>query len=197
MSTLTFGKHRSLRRSIAITLIGAALVAPSVPVLGAVLDPDEPMVARATSEARRALSVVSVATTAPSSTSPTEVMAAEVVRLTNLERAAAGRAVLAVHPAVTQAAVTHSQDQVAMGRMSHTGSDGSDGGVRLTRAGFTWRAWGENVAVGQRTAQEVVTAWMGSAGHRANILSSSFTTIGVGVAIDASGRPYWTMVLAS
>jgi uncharacterized protein YkwD len=185
-------------RRIAIVLVaGTVLAVPSLPVLGAVLDPDVPMVARATSEAHRASSAMVVGTTLSAPSNPAEALAAEVVRLTNVERAAAGRAALTVHPAVTQAALNHSQDQAATGRMSHTGSDGSDAGTRLTRAGFTWGAWGENVAAGQRTAQDVVAAWMSSSGHRANMLSSSFTTIGVGVATDAAGTPYWTMVLAA
>jgi uncharacterized protein YkwD len=174
-----------------------ALAAPSLPVLGAVLGPDTPMVASARTGAERSRAPVEVGTTVPPPPSEAEALAAEVVRLTNLERAAVGRSTLSVHPAVVAAAVTHSQDQAAQGRISHTGSDGSNTGTRLTRSGFTWRTWGENVAAGQRTASDVVAAWMGSAGHRANMLSSSFTTIGIGVVTSPDGRRYWTMVLAA
>ena len=55
--------------------------------------------------------------------------------------------------------------------------------------GITYRSAGENIAMGQRTPQEVVNAWMNSSGHRANILSKDFTHIGVGH--HASGN-YWT-----
>jgi uncharacterized protein YkwD len=176
-------------------LAACVLAAPSVPVLAAVFDPDVPMVARATAPARRAASAVTVGTTVPPS--EVQLLAAEVVRLANLERAAAGRSTLGIHPAVLAAAMAHSEDMAARGQMSHTGSDGSDAGTRLTRAGFTWQTWGENIAAGQRTAQEVVTAWMNSSGHRAIILGSAFTTIGVGVAIAPDGTRYWTMVLAA
>jgi uncharacterized protein YkwD len=184
----------SRRISLVGALLVAALLAPAVPVLGAALDFPS-TAADVDAEARRARpSAAELTTPAPTEA---EQLAAEVVRLTNLERAAAGRAPLAVHPAVWSAAMSHSADQAAMGRMSHTGSDGSDAGTRLTRAGFTWRTWGENVAAGQRTAADVVSAWMGSSVHRANILSSTFTVIGIGVATTANGTRYWTMDLAA
>lgn len=183
------------RRIVAIVvLIAASLLAPAVTSVFATV-PDGSLVATVGSGAQRARATV--VTTVPESLSEAELLAAEVVRLTNLERVAAGRPTLDVHPAVSAAAVGHSGDQAAMGRMSHTGSDGSDAGRRLTREGFVWRTYGENVAVGQRTAQIVVDAWMGSPGHRANILGGSFTFIGVGVATSADGRRYWTMVLAA
>lgn len=52
--------------------------------------------------------------------------------------------------------------------------------------------YGENVAYGQRDAQEVMRAWMNSRGHRNNILSGRYSQIGVGLAYSRSGRPYWT-----
>ena len=57
--------------------------------------------------------------------------------------------------------------------------------------GITYRSAGENIAMGQRTPQAVVNAWMNSAGHRKNILNPSFTRIGVGYV--ASGN-YWTQM---
>lgn len=187
---------RTPRRATLVMMLLAVLAVPSLPVLGAAIDPGVPMVAQASAHARRAASV-QVGTTVPPPVDTNVALAAEVVRLTNLERAAAGLAPLVTHPAVTLAAVLHSQDQAAHGTMSHIGSDGSDGGVRLTRAGFAWRLWGENVARGQLTARDVMAAWMGSAGHRTNILNDWFTTIGVGTAVDAAGTRYWTMVLTA
>ena len=81
--------------------------------------------------------------------------------------------------------------------MTHTGSDGSNAGDRIARAGFSAGTWGENVAAGYATAASVVDGWMNSSGHRANILDPSFTHIGVAVANAAEGTPYWTMVLAA
>lgn len=57
--------------------------------------------------------------------------------------------------------------------------------------GLTYRTAGENIARGQKSPQAVVDAWMNSAGHRANILNSSYTTIGVGYVSDGN---YWTQM---
>jgi uncharacterized protein YkwD len=60
--------------------------------------------------------------------------------------------------------------------------------------GLKFSAAGENIAYGQRTAQEVVTDWMNSSGHRANILSTAFTVVGVGAAKKSNGTMYWTQM---
>ena len=63
---------------------------------------------------------------------------------------------------------------------------------RAETAGYTsWTNLGENIAYGQRTADEVFQAWMNSSGHRANILNPAFRDLGVGLAYNGSGRPYW------
>ncbi|MBW4705374.1 CAP domain-containing protein [Micromonospora sp. RL09-050-HVF-A] len=119
----------------------------------------------------------------------------QVVDLVNAERAKAGCAAVTVDAKLTLAAQQHSQDQADHKNMTHTGSDGSDAGQRLDRAGYTWRTYGENVAWNQQTPAAVMDAWMNSSGHRANILNCAFTEIGVGVA-DSNG-PYWTQDFAA
>ncbi|MEE1752769.1 CAP domain-containing protein [Streptomyces sp. SP18CS02] len=116
-------------------------------------------------------------------------VAAQVVSLANKERAKVGCSPLAVNAKLTTAAQNHSEDMAAHNNMSHTGSDGSDPGQRITRAGYTWRAYGENVAYGYSTPEQVMTGWMNSPGHKANILNCSFTEIGVGL---AQPNFYWT-----
>ena len=96
---------------------------------------------------------------------------------------------MTMNPVLTWAAQAHSADWAAHGTMSHTGSDGSSPGDRLTRAGYLWSAYGENVAYGYATAEQVMAGWMASPGHRANILTCSFKEIGVGFAQPGS---YWT-----
>ena len=59
--------------------------------------------------------------------------------------------------------------------------------------GIRYRTAGENIAMGQRTPSEVVSAWMNSPGHRANILNASYTRIGVGYVSDGN---YWTQMFA-
>ncbi|OEJ30488.1 CAP domain-containing protein [Streptomyces subrutilus] len=115
--------------------------------------------------------------------------AAEVVALVNKERAKAGCSALTVNAKLTAAALNHSKDMAAHSNMSHTGSDGSDPGGRITRAGYAWTTYGENVAYGYSTPAQVMTGWMNSPGHRQNILNCAFKEIGVGLAQPNS---YWT-----
>ena len=64
----------------------------------------------------------------------------------------------------------------------------------LSQFGIKYSAWGENIASGQKTPQQVVTAWMNSQGHRENILSPTFTKLGVGYATNSNGVAYWTQM---
>ncbi len=61
----------------------------------------------------------------------------------------------------------------------------------MKQFGISYKAAGENIAKGQRTPAEVMKGWMNSPGHRANILSSSYTEIGVGYVTDSNGTAYW------
>lgn len=78
-----------------------------------------------------------------------------------------------------------------MGVMQHKGSDGSTVGVRLTRAGFTWRSVGENVAWNYPNVEAVVAGWLSSPGHCLNIMNANFQYMGMG-----ETDRYWTQVLA-
>lgn len=119
-----------------------------------------------------------------------------VVALTNEQRAAAGLSPLVTSTTLTLAAQRHSDDQAAMNTATHVGSDGSDGGERITAAGFAWTSWGENVAAGQTSAADVVEAWMNSPSHRASMLTGAFTSAGVGLTVR-DGVRFWTLVFAS
>ena len=61
----------------------------------------------------------------------------------------------------------------------------------MKQFGISYRAAAENIAMGQRTPEEVVNAWMNSDGHRKNILSSSYTHIGIGYMENGN---YWTQM---
>ena len=130
---------------------------------------------------------------------------AEIVRLVNVQRATYGLAALTVGGQLNVAADLHSQDMVAVGNlygptqgMQHTlyGTTRPEVSDRLDAAGYDdWTrsfAYGENIAYGYASAQDVVTAWMNSRGHRANILSATFREIGVSVRTDAAGRMFFT-----
>ncbi len=121
----------------------------------------------------------------------------QVVTLVNAQRATAGLAPFTVHPVLVAEAQRFSSVQAALGTLSHRGNDGSTPGQRLRRAGYTWRALGENLAAGQQTADEVVTAWMHSPSHRAVILNPKTREIGIGRTIlmdDPAGYySYWVL----
>lgn len=112
-------------------------------------------------------------------------LAAEVVRQVNLERARRGLGTLKVSAELSRAARVRANEIIR--KFSHTRPDGS-----------AWRtvssaAYGENIAMGQRTADKVMAAWMTSSGHRANILRASYGSIGV-CAVVSGGVTYWAQL---
>ncbi|POM57653.1 Hypothetical protein PHPALM_37805 [Phytophthora palmivora] len=112
----------------------------------------------------------------------------------NKQRTAYGLSKLCTNKKLQTASQGHSNDMAAKNYMSHTGSDGSTMSQRITAAGYKWSACAENVAAGQTTVDAVVTAWMASSGHRANILSTKYTMLGVGYAYKSGTtyKHYWT-----
>jgi uncharacterized protein YkwD len=127
--------------------------------------------------------------------SPEQRVIVEMAARINIERGNRGLPSLRIDDRASAAAQAHAADMASMGRMQHLGTDGSDGGVRLTRAGFVWSAWGENLGAGFLDPDPLVAAWMDSDGHRANLLGD-FTDVGVGVALTADGVPYWALLVA-
>lgn len=65
----------------------------------------------------------------------------------------------------------------------------------LLAAGYRYSAWRENVYVGP-TVDQVVDGWMASAPHKANILATNVTDVGVGCVYDAAGARWWSLVMA-
>lgn len=78
----------------------------------------------------------------------------------------------------------------------HTNPDGESPFDRMTDAGIRWSMAAENIAGGQRTPEAVVTAWMNSEGHRANILGDC-EELGVGLALGGGFGYYWTQCFAT
>ena len=117
--------------------------------------------------------------------------------LLNQIRQANGMGPLSPDARVTAAAQAHSADMAARNTMSHTGANGSNAGGRLSAAGVAWRTYGEVVAAGQTSAQAAVNGWMNSPPHRQVILHPGLTHAGVGYAVSAAGRTYWTVDFAA
>lgn len=118
----------------------------------------------------------------------------EVTRLINIERANRGLAALTTNWELSRTARYKSQDMVNKGYFSHTSPTYGSPFTMMQNFGLKFSAAGENIAYGQRTAREVVTAWMNSPGHKANILSTAYTHTGVGAAKKADGTLYWTQM---
>jgi uncharacterized protein YkwD len=101
---------------------------------------------------------------------------------------------------LAMAAYLHSEDMALNGFFSHTGSDGSSAGDRISRQGYPWRTYGENIAVGSPTVSSAIQGWLGSEGHCRNLMNPAFTEIGAGYAVGPfGGNPsarYWTLDLA-
>lgn len=121
-----------------------------------------------------------------------DAFANEVVRLVNEERAKAGLPALTVDRGAASAAQVRAKEIERS--FSHTRPDGSSFNSALTEAGVNFRGAGENIAYGQNSPEKVMEGWMNSSGHRANILNSSYTSIGVGHYQNASGVNYWTQL---
>lgn len=115
----------------------------------------------------------------------------KVVELTNQERAKNGLKPLALDTELSKVAREKSRDMQSKGYFSHTSPTYGSPFDMMKKFGISYRSAGENIAMGQRTPEEVVNAWMNSSGHRANILNSSYTHIGVGHV--ATGN-YWTQM---
>jgi uncharacterized protein YkwD len=86
----------------------------------------------------------------------------------------------------------HACDNAAAQSISHVGSDGATLPERLRREGLRVRHAAENTGLGFATPQAAMAFWMGSPGHRANILAPEATQIGIGQA-DGGARPTWVV----
>ncbi|MGD7060375.1 CAP domain-containing protein [Bacillus altitudinis] len=128
-------------------------------------------------------------TTATKADSSLNTFEQEVVELTNKERAKQGLKALSVDSKLSKSARAKSQDMKDKNYFSHTSPTYGSPFDQMKQFGITYKTAGENIAQGQRSPQEVVTAWMNSEGHRANILNKNYTHIGVGYV--KSGN-YWT-----
>lgn len=119
-----------------------------------------------------------------------------VLDLINQERAKAGLAPVRYNGALDNAAEKHAKQMGLVGKMAHEGIGDGDPGERARAEG--WRnAWGENVATGQTSPEQVVREWMASPGHRRNILDPNFRSMGVSYVTAANGRSYWAQELGA
>lgn len=139
-------------------------------------------------------------TQAPTQTQPPETQALsgsnanQVLQLVNQERAKAGLSALAANGTLTNAANKRATEIVSV--FDHTRPNGSSFFTVLEEHGVSMTTAGENIAYGQRSPSEVVTAWMNSPGHAANILNGKFGKLGVGV-YETNGTIYWVQLFTN
>ena len=131
-----------------------------------------------------------------------------VLELTNQARSHARRCGRTLYPAagpltlnvsLERAALEHSRDMAAHNYMDHTGRDGSTPADRITRAGYKWRAVGENLASAVMTPEEAVDVWLNSPHHCANLMDRSFTQMGIAFAVSPTtdAGAYWTQTFGT
>ncbi len=118
----------------------------------------------------------------------------EVIRLVNEIRTKNGLKALTYDWELGRVARYKSQDMHDNKYFSHTSPTYGSPFQMMKNFGIYYRSAGENIAKGQSSPQSVVNAWMNSSGHRANILNSSYTHIGVGYVANGN---YWTQMFIS
>ncbi len=105
----------------------------------------------------------------------------------NEERAKAGVPALTYNTVMQKYARIKSQDMGDKKYFSHEDLNGNLITTQMKKDGVSYKAWGENIAYiggnvsADTLAQQFMTNWMNSSGHRENILSTKFSSIGVGV----------------
>jgi uncharacterized protein YkwD len=127
-------------------------------------------------------------------------MIAEVLRHTNIARSRSqvcgetprgAVPPLTINELLNVAAQGHAEDMARRDYFDHDTPEGVTATDRMRQAGYQGSVTGENIAYGQRDAESVVRGWMNSPGHCRNIMSSSYTEIGIGAFRDGGGRIYW------
>ena len=114
-----------------------------------------------------------------------------IVELVNVQRTAAGLSPVKESAVLSSAADIRAQEIVS--NFSHYRPDGTYFNSVLNQRGISYNGAGENIAYGYDTPERVMTEWMNSPSHRANILDSRFTKLGVGYYV-VGGTKYWTQL---
>lgn len=126
--------------------------------------------------------------------SDTSQQAQEVLKLVNAERSKQGLKSLMLSSNLTSIANTKAKDMAVNNYFSHTSPTYGTPFQMLQSFGISYKSAGENIAAGQKSPQEVMQAWMNSSGHRANILNSSYTELGVGYYTGGSYGTEWVQL---
>ena len=110
------------------------------------------------------------------------ILPAVIAELTNQNRAKSGLEELKTSGELAEAAKLKAEDMAAKGYFAHVSPEGVDPWHWIDSVGYEYVRAGENLAVNFADSKDVVNAWMSSASHKANIMKSSFSEIGIGTA---------------
>lgn len=117
--------------------------------------------------------------------------AQEVLKLVNAERSKQGLKALILSKDLNKVAQLKAEDMKDKNYFDHNSPTYGSPFQMMRNFDIDYRTAGENIAAGQRSAQEVMTSWMNSSGHRANILNGNYTKLGVGYTTGGSYGTYW------
>lgn len=146
-------------------------------------------------------------TTYSAASASSSTTAKEVLGILNAARVKAGCGPLKLNLKLMAAAKTHATNMAQKDFFGHANKDGSKFSSRVKRQGYKYRMVAENIAAGQASAKKAAYDWLGSAGHRRNILNCKLKETGIAVAYQANDKPmmgnskpfyyYWVQVFAA
>lgn len=163
---------------------------------GASTEPSDPAAPTAVPASPPANPPTGAPTATPTMSAADQAIAAEVTRLVNAERARARCGPVRVDGRLAAAALGHSADMARRGYFSHGTAEGGDPWQRAIDAGYP-QTTSENIAMGYPTARAVMVAWLDSSGHRTNMLDCAAVAMGIGIARNDAGTPYWTQLFGT
>lgn len=131
----------------------------------------------------------------PHPASASAVTSANIISLSNSQRSAAGLGALGYNALLERAAYNKAADMLANGYWAHTSPSGLTPWSIISGVGYSYQSAGENLAKGYSTSEGVVTGWMNSPGHRANVLGG-YTQTGVAVVAGTLNGQATTLVVA-
>ena len=117
-----------------------------------------------------------------------------VLQLVNKERTKQGLQALTLSSELTSIANTKAADMRDQNYFDHTSPTYGSPFEMLQRFGVQYSSAGENIAAGQRSAEDVMKDWLNSSGHRANILNKEYRELGVGYVTGGSYGTYWVQL---
>ncbi|OZA12210.1 MAG: hypothetical protein B7Y02_07680 [Rhodobacterales bacterium 17-64-5] len=130
----------------------------------------------------------------------------QVLAAVNKARAGAGCSALSLNAKLVAAARIHAKAMAEQNFFGHASKNGGKFSNRIKAQGYRFSKVAENIGAGQSSAAGIMESWLGSAGHRKNILDCDLTETGIAVVYQPDDKPlkgqsfamkyYWVQVFA-